>query len=395
MTAAFDRHMMMIALAMARRGLGSTSPNPSVGAVIADETTGEVIARGWTQPGGRPHAEREALRRAGNRARGKTMYVTLEPCAHTGRTPTCSDSIVEAGIARVVCALPDPNPIVAGHGFAQLADAGIKVDVGLMGDEARWVTLGHILRQTARRPFVQLKAAFSRNGLVPRGRGSAPVFVTGEEARAYAHILRAEADAILIGIGTALADDPDLTCRLPGLAVRSPVRVVLDSRLALPPDSRLARSAREVPVWVFCAADSPGQSVETLRALGVRVIDKLAPRPTDSDRLDAWRGEQVPAILRILAREGITRLLVEGGPGVARAFERATGEDDTPPPLSVVDEYVVIHGHRDIDPADGIRVDFGGAPGHRPFGMGLLPSEAGVPMRKLGDDLLWSVRRRR
>jgi diaminohydroxyphosphoribosylaminopyrimidine deaminase/5-amino-6-(5-phosphoribosylamino)uracil reductase len=208
-------------------------------------------------------------------------------------------------------------------------------------------------------------------------------------------MLRAEADAILVGIGTVLADDPDLTCRLPGLGLRSPVRVVLDSRLALPPDSRLARSAREVPVWVFCAAGSPHEAIQALRALGVQVFDKLAPRPTEPDRLGGWRGEQVPAILRILAREGITRLLVEGGPGVARAFERATGEDDTPPPLSVVDEYVVIHGHRDIEPADGIRVDFGGEPGHRPFGMSLLPSEGAVPMRKLGDDLLWSVRRRR
>lgn len=395
MTAAFDRHMMMIALAMARRGLGSTAPNPSVGAVIADEASAEVIARGWTQPGGRPHAEKEALRRAGSRARGKTLYVTLEPCAHTGRTPTCSDSIVEAGIARVVCALPDPNPIVAGHGFAQLAEAGIKVDVGLMGDEARWVTLGHILRQTARRPFVQLKAAFSRNGLVPRGSGGAPVFVTGDEARAFAHLLRAEADAILVGIGTVLADDPDLTCRLPGLAARSPVRIVLDSRLALPLDSRLVRSARDVPVWVFSAAASTAAGADALRARGVRVIDRLAPRPSEPQAVEAWRGEQIPAVLRLLAREGITRLLVEGGPGVARAFEHALGEDDTPPPLSVVDEYVVIHGHRDIDPAAGIRVDFGGAPGHRPFGMSLLPSEGGVPMRKLGEDLLWSVRRRR
>lgn len=393
-TAEFDRHMMAIALAMARRGLGTTAPNPAVGAVIADERTGELIARGWTQPGGRPHAEKEALRRAGGRARGKTMYVTLEPCAHTGRTPTCSDSIVESGIARVVCALPDPNPIVAGHGFAQLAAAGIKVDVGLLGDEARWLTIGHILRQTARRPFVQLKAAFSRNGLVPRGREGAPVFVTGTETRAFAHLLRAEADAILVGIGTVLADDPDLTCRLPGLAGRSPIRVVLDSRLRLPPESRIARSARQVPTWVFAMTGQDPATRLALEAAGVRIFDRLT-RPEAGSDADAWRAAQIPTILRVLAREGLTRLLVEGGPGVGAAFERALGEDDTPPPLSVVDEYVILHGHMDIEDEAGIRVNFGGVPGHRPFGLGLLPSEGAVPMRKLGQDLVWTIRRKR
>ena len=162
--ASFDRQMMGIAIRMAKRGIGTTAPNPAVGAVIADEATGEVIARGWTQPGGRPHAEKEALARAGNRARGRTMYVTLEPCAHTGRIPTCSDSVVAAGIARVVCALPDPNHIVAGHGFEQLREAGIEIDVGLFGARARWVTLGHSLRQTEHRPFVQIKMALSADG---------------------------------------------------------------------------------------------------------------------------------------------------------------------------------------------------------------------------------------
>ena len=151
--------MMRIALRMAQRGLGSTAPNPAVGAVIADEATGEVIARGWTQPGGRPHAEKEALRRAGDRARGRTRYVTLEPCAHTGRVPTCADAMLMAGLARVVCAIPDPNHVVSGRGFAQLRGAGIEVDVGLLADEARWVALGHIHRHIHERPFVQLKMA--------------------------------------------------------------------------------------------------------------------------------------------------------------------------------------------------------------------------------------------
>ncbi|HRK18658.1 MAG TPA: bifunctional diaminohydroxyphosphoribosylaminopyrimidine deaminase/5-amino-6-(5-phosphoribosylamino)uracil reductase RibD, partial [Hyphomicrobiaceae bacterium] len=173
---AFDEHMMTIALRLARRGLGATAPNPAVGAVVADETTGEIISRGWTQPGGRPHAEKEALARAGDRARGKTMYVTLEPCAHTGRTPTCADAMVTSGLARVVCAIPDPNPIVAGRGFGQLRAAGMDVDVGLLEDEARHITLGHILRQTADRPFVQIKMALDAGGAIAEGDG-APVWV--------------------------------------------------------------------------------------------------------------------------------------------------------------------------------------------------------------------------
>ncbi|MEZ5856378.1 MAG: bifunctional diaminohydroxyphosphoribosylaminopyrimidine deaminase/5-amino-6-(5-phosphoribosylamino)uracil reductase RibD [Hyphomicrobiaceae bacterium] len=248
-TASFDSAMMAIAVRMARRGLGTTAPNPSVGAVIADEMTGEVIARGWTQAGGRPHAEKEALRRAGDRARGKTMYVTLEPCAHTGRTPTCADALVTAGIKRLVCAIPDPNPVVSGRGFAQLRAAGIEVDVGYLAEDARWVTLGHIKRQTEERPFVQLKMALDARGRVAAGDG-APVWVTGPEARAYAHLLRARADAILVGSGTVLADDPELTCRLPGLAHRSPDRIVLDTRLRTPPTAKVYRQGLNRPrVW--------------------------------------------------------------------------------------------------------------------------------------------------
>ena len=215
----FDEHMMRIALRMARRGLGTTAPNPAVGVVIADEHTGEVIARGWTQPGGRPHAEKEALRRSAGRERGRTMYVTLEPCAHTGRHPTCADAMQAAGLARVVCAIPDPNPVVSGRGFSQLRAAGIDVDVGLLAEEARWVTLGHIKRITAHRPFVQLKMALDQHGKVAAGNG-APVWVTGRDARAYAHLLRAETDGIIVGSGTVFADDPELNCRLPGMASR-------------------------------------------------------------------------------------------------------------------------------------------------------------------------------
>lgn len=332
--AAFDLHMMAIAVAMARRGLGSTAPNPSVGAVIADEKTGEVISRGWTQPGGRPHAEKEALRRAGDRARGKTMYVTLEPCAHTGRIPTCSDAILTAGLSRVVCALPDPNHIVAGHGFAQLREAGIDVDVGLLGARARWITIGHILRQTQRRPFIQLKMALSADGRVVRGKG-APVWVTGPDARADGHLLRAEADAIVVGGMTVRMDDPQLTCRLPGLNARSPVRVVLSPRLGLPLESRLVREARQHPLWLITAA-LPGVVHDTLMAAGV-VIHTVPDIP----ELRPW----MVAVFEKLAATGLTRVLVEGGPRTWAAC-LATG---------FVDEVVIYQGP-DTAPPDNLPV---------------------------------------
>src|SRR5262245_41207758 len=177
-----DRRFMQLALRVARRMLGRTAPNPAVGAVIADEASGEVIARGWTQQGGRPHAEGHALAQAKERARGGTMYVTLEPCSHHGRTPPCADAIVAAGVRRVVCAIEDPNPEISGRGFAVLRGAGVAVELGLCAEEARWMAAGHILRMTRDRPFVQLKIAVSSDGLIAPGDG-APRWVTGPEAR--------------------------------------------------------------------------------------------------------------------------------------------------------------------------------------------------------------------
>jgi diaminohydroxyphosphoribosylaminopyrimidine deaminase/5-amino-6-(5-phosphoribosylamino)uracil reductase len=316
-TAAFDRQMMDIAVRMARRGLGATAPNPSVGAIVVDETTGEVIARGWTQPGGRPHAEKEALQRAGERARGRTMYLTLEPCAHTGRLPTCADAMVMAGLKRVVCAIPDPNPIVSGRGFAQLSEAGIKVEIGVQADEARLVTLGHILAQTAQRPFVQLKMALDASHGVAPGDG-APVWVTSPEARAYAHLLRAEADAIVVGSGTVLADDPALTCRLPGLASRSPRRVVLDGSLRTPPTAKVYSAADSLPgarfkqVWLATRADEARLAASPHGASRAHV---MLDRHSDADgRID------LHTLLARLAKNGVTRLLVEGGPEMWAAF---------------------------------------------------------------------------
>src|SRR5712672_1856314 len=301
-----DQRFMQLALSLGRRGQGCTFPNPAVGAVVVRD--GVIVGRGWTQPGGRPHAEPEALRRAGAAARGATLYVTLEPCSHFGKSPPCADAIMAAGVARVVCAIEDPNPEVAGQGHGRLRAAGIAVEVGLGAEQARRDHVGHLRRMRDGRPHVTLKLAVSADhkaGLA----GRRPAAITGDPARARVHQLRAMNDAILVGIGTVLADDPQLTCRLPGMEARSPVRVVLDARLRLPPGSALATSARATPVWVVAAPDAPAEAERSLRELGVEVLRA----PAQAGRLD------LAAVLPMLAGRGITRLMVEGGPTVAAA----------------------------------------------------------------------------
>ncbi len=321
-----DRRLMRQALGLARRALGTVWPNPAVGAVITrgQGDAFEIVGRGWTQPGGRPHAETEALARAGGRARGGTLFVSLEPCAHQGRTPPCADAVIEAGLARVVVATRDPDPRVAGEGIARLRAAGIAVGEPVLEDEARWLNAGHLLRQIAGRPFVQLKLAVSADGRIAPGTGR-PVWVTDAVARARGHLMRARSDAILVGRGTVEADDPELTCRLPGLEDRSPLRVVLDSALRISPQSRLIASAEAVPLWIFCAPDAPMERQGTLLEAGALV--QRVPRGADG-------GLDLAAVLAELAGRGITRLLVEGGPHVARAFLDA----------GLVDEVVIFRG---------------------------------------------------
>ena len=305
---------MQLAVRMAERGLGTTAPNPAVGAVLVRydvDPAGIVVARGWTQPGGRPHAETEALRAAGEAALGATRYVTLEPCSHHGRTGPCAQAVIAAGVARVVVGIEDPDPRVSGLGLAMLRAAGIEVAAGVEAAACRRVTLGHVLRITERRPMVTLKMALTADLSVPQGRDGRPSFVTCLEARAAGHVLRAQSDAILVGSGTITDDDPDLTCRLPGLANRSPRRIVLDGRLrALTPTTKLARTAREVPVWVMTTAGAPHDARQALEAMGVRVsvIDSVNGRP------------DLDAVVRLLADDGVTRLLVEGGRTVWSAF---------------------------------------------------------------------------
>lgn len=270
---AADQRFMQLALALGRRGQGRTWPNPAVGAVVVKD--GVIVGRGWTQPGGRPHAEPEALRRAGEAAHGATLYVTLEPCSHFGKSPPCADAIIAAGIARVVSAIEDPNPEVAGKGHARLRAAGIAVDIGLCATEAARDHAGHFRRVRDQRPHVILKLAVSSDDRIGAA-GHRPVAISGEAARARVHLLRAQCDAILVGIGTVLGDDPLLTCRLPGMAARSPVRVVLDRALRLPGASQLVHSARQTPLWVVTSELSEAPAAMKLGAAGAQVI-RLPP----------------------------------------------------------------------------------------------------------------------
>ena len=311
---AADQRFMQLALALGRRGLGRTWPNPAVGAVVVKD--GVIVGRGWTQPGGRPHAEPEALRRAGEAARGATLYVTLEPCSHFGKSPPCVDAVIASGIARVVSAIEDPNPEVAGQGHAKLRGAGIAVDVGLGAAEAAHDHAGHFRRIRDKRPHVILKLAISADGKIGAA-GRKPVAITGEAAKARVHLLRAQCDAILVGIGTVLADDPVLTCRLLGMEARSPVRVVLDRALRIPGTSRLVHSARETPLWVVGSQIAEAPAAAKLGAAGAEVI-----------RVASASATELPVVLFALAENGITRLLVEGGARVAASFVAADLVDE-------------------------------------------------------------------
>ena len=321
---------MAMALTLGRRGLGNTWPNPAVGAVVVKD--GVVIGRGWTQPGGRPHAETLALKRAGKAARGATLYVTLEPCSHQGKTPPCADAVIRAGIARVVSALEDPNPEVAGQGYERLRARGIAVDVGVGADEAQRAHAGHISRMRGRRPYVLLKLAVSADGKVGAA-GRKQVEVTGGEAREQVFLLRARSDAILVGLGTVMADNPSLTCRLPGMLERSPVRVVLDTQLRVPLAMNVISTARETPTWIFGRTDASAMAEQVLRDKGVEVFRVQAK----DGRLD------LKQVLRTLAERGVTRLMVEGGPKVAASFVAA----------DLVDEAMIFHSPNSIGP-DGI-----------------------------------------
>ena len=308
--ARIDRRFMAMALALGARGLGSTWPNPSVGAVVAARVGGEpvVVGRGLTQAGGRPHGEAVAFERAGALAAGATLYVALEPCAYRsvrGGIP-CVERALTAGVTRVVSAIEDPNPRIAGLGHALLRTAGIRVDVGLLREEAARLHRGHFRRVREGLPAVTFKVARTADGFAGGAQG-ARIAISCKEASDWVHMTRARFDAIMIGVDTALADDPQLTVRLPGMEARSPVRVVLDSGLRLRPGLGLVRSASAVPTWVIAAEDAPAEPERALTALGVEVM-RVARGA--GGRLD------LRAALALLATRGITRVFSEGGPTV-------------------------------------------------------------------------------
>jgi diaminohydroxyphosphoribosylaminopyrimidine deaminase/5-amino-6-(5-phosphoribosylamino)uracil reductase len=310
-----DERCMRLALALGERNLGLTWPNPSVGAVIVGMVGGGpgIIAQGATQAGGRPHAERIALAAAGERARGATLYVSLEPCAHYGRTAPCADAVIQAGITRVVSAMEDPDPRVAGIGHDRLREAGIDVVVGCLSREARRAHHGHVARVTKGRPAVTVKLARTTEGFAG-SRNGPRLMITGEAANARIHLMRAHADAVVVGVGTVLADDPLLTVRLPGLESRSPVRIVIDSQLRTPLTSRLVTGARETPTWIVTTAGAPAEAEKKLVERGAEVLRVAADQSGRVALSDA---------LQLLGSRGLTRIFCEGGPGLADALARA------------------------------------------------------------------------
>lgn len=309
---------MRSALALARRGLGRVWPNPAVGCVIVaprkNDDGGRVLGRGWTQTGGRPHAETEALVQAGTAAKGATAYVTLEPCAHHGKTPPCADALAKAGVARVVVAVADRDPRTAGKGIAALRAAKIHLTENVLAAEASELNAGFFMRLAQGRPLVTLKLATSLDGRIATASGESQ-WITGERARARAHLMRAEHDAILIGAGTAIADDPLLTCRLPGMAHRSPVPVIVDGGRRVPDSAKLFQNARDrKTILATRKPDAAGKkSLAALEDAGVEIMALPEDTPGHVD---------LAAMLRALGDKGLTRVMVEGGGGMGAALLR-------------------------------------------------------------------------
>ncbi|WP_074765084.1 bifunctional diaminohydroxyphosphoribosylaminopyrimidine deaminase/5-amino-6-(5-phosphoribosylamino)uracil reductase RibD [Magnetospirillum fulvum] len=352
---------MRAALALARRGLGEVWPNPAVGCIIV--AGDRVVGRGCTAAGGRPHAETEALAMAGDAARGGTAYVTLEPCAHHGKTPPCAEALIAAGIVRVVSALRDPDPRVSGRGIDILRRAGVTVVEGVLEAEARDLNAGFLSRIERGRPLVTLKLASTLDGRIATHTGESR-WITGPAARAHAHLLRAENDAVMIGSGTALADDPELTCRLPGLSSRSPVRIVFDGRLRMPLTHRLAATADDVPTWVVTLAGGERNRARAFAAAGIELFE-CPPGPDGA--------VDPAAALAALGSAGLTRILVEGGAHLAAALVRA----------DLVDRLIWFRAARIVG-GDGLAALVG-------FGVDRLsqtPRFGRVDVRAIGDDLM-------
>lgn len=359
---------MRAAITLAHRGLGRAAPNPAVGCVLVKG--GRVVGRGWTQPGGRPHAETEALDRAGDRARGATVYVSLEPCSHHGQTPPCVEALIAAGVARCVVAFGDPDDRVAGRGLARLREAGVEVAEGLLADEAEEVNAGFLMRVREGRPLVTLKLATTLDGRIATSAGESR-WITGEAARAHGHLLRAGHDAVMVGGGTALADDPRLDVRLSGLEDRAPLRIVLDGGLRLPATHDLAARARSQPTLLFTRAGHPAERRQALEDKGVEVLEV----ETDGEDL-----LPVADVLQALGGRGFTRLLVEGGGRLAASLFQA----------ELVDRLVWFHAPGVIG-GDGVAA-VGGFGLERLAGMSCFQRRSALP---IGADLVETYARAR
>ncbi len=301
-----DSDLMACALRLAARGVGSTMPNPSVGCVLYRPDlgpSGAIVGRGWTQPGGRPHAEAEALERAGELAKGATAYVTLEPCAHKGQTPPCASALAAAGVSRVVVSITDPDPRVRGGGIRILEDAGVRVDSEVCAEQGERLLAGYLKRNMDDRPLVTVKVATSLDGKIALHDGQSQ-WITGSLARARAHLLRARHDAIMVGVGTLTEDDPELTCRLPGLENTSPIRIIADGRLRSPLTSKLFATAHDTPTWIVTADSAPEERKRAFADLGVNVLEVGPDKGGNPDMREA---------LSKMANLGLQSLLVEGG----------------------------------------------------------------------------------
>jgi diaminohydroxyphosphoribosylaminopyrimidine deaminase / 5-amino-6-(5-phosphoribosylamino)uracil reductase len=361
-----DEAYMRAALALARRGLGETAPNPSVGCLIV--ANGRVAGRGRTATGGRPHAEIRALQMAGAAARGATAYVTLEPCAHTDKiSPPCTQALIEAGIRRVVVGTTDPNPRVNGGGIARLREAGIEVVENILQRECTGVISGFSMVMTEHRPLIRLKLASSLDGKIATVNGESQ-WITGESSRRAAHAMRGRHDAVLVGVGTVLADDPELTCRIPGYRTTPLVRLVIDSHLRTPLMSKLARTATQQPVWLLHRDGADRLRKRALEAAGVQLIEL----PTSSAGVD------LAAAARALAKAGLTRILAEGGSTLAAGLLRAR----------LVDRLAWFH-------APGV-IGGDGWPAAQGFGVASLtgmPRFTVVARHRFGDDMLTTYRK--
>ena len=306
-----DERFMRMAIGLARRGHGNVAPNPSVGCVIVKD--GRVAGRGWTQPGGRPHAETEALSQAGDSAAGADVYVTLEPCAHHGKTPPCAEALIAANVGRVVIGSRDPDPRVDGGGISMLRDAGIEVLEGVCEQETEEVAAGFLRTVIDGRPMVTVKAATTLDGRIATSTGDSQ-WITGDISRAIGHGMRARHDAIMVGGATAIADNPSLTCRLPGLNGTSPERVVVCGRDEIPLTHHLVATASETPTIFIVSEKNPPKSLESYSKAGISVV-KIAT--------DAGGAIDIGAALRVLGDRGITRLMVEGGGRLISALFKA------------------------------------------------------------------------